>query len=160
MSLRSLVPILAAFDYSGQSSAGLLVSCFLSFSLLFGPAGSGQDSFRSYFFIYFFSPLIVRQNCRSTFQILSKSVFNDIQVFSQCSLDSLNMCHHPAFVRLLTKKFPCSNHEVHGISRVSTKFREFSKMFSHNQSSTSVALSTALASSSQLGSRRVWDYPR
>ena len=44
------MPILAAFDYSGQSSAGLLVSCFLSFSLLFGPAGSGQDSFRSYFF--------------------------------------------------------------------------------------------------------------
>ena len=156
MSLRSLVPILAALDYSGQSSAGLLVSCFLSFSLLFGPAGSGQDSFRS----YFFSPLIVRQNFRSTFQILSKSVFNDIQVFSQCSLDSLNMCHHPAFVRLLTKIFPCSKHEAHGISRVSTKFREFSKMFSHNQSSTSVALSTALASSSQLGSRRVWDYPR
>ena len=155
MSLRSLVPILAAFDYSGQSSAGLLVSCFLSFSLLFGPAGSGQDSFRSYFF-----PFIVRQNFLNTFQILSKSVFNDIQVFSQCSLDSLNMCHHPAFVRLLTKKFPCSNHEVHGISRVSTKFREFSKMFSNNQSSTSVALSTALASSSQLGSRRVWDYPR
>ena len=155
MSLRSLVPILAAFDYSGQSSAGLLVSCFLSFSLLFGPAGSGQDSFRSYFF-----PFIVRQNFRSTFQILSKSVFNDIQVFSQCSLDSLNMCHHPAFVRLLTINFPCSKHEAHGISRVSTKFREFSKMFSHNQSLTSVALSTALASSSQLGSRCVWDYPR
>ena len=122
MSLRSLVPILAAFDYSGQSSAGLLVSCFLSFSLLFGPAGSGQDSFRSYLFIYFFSPLIVRQNFRSTFQILSKSVFNDIQVFSQCSLDSLNMCHHPAFVRLLTKFFPCSKHEAHGISRVSSNF--------------------------------------
>ena len=118
MSLRSLVPILAAFDYSGQSSAGLLVSCFLSFSLLFGPAGSGQDSFRS----YFFPPLIVRQNFRSTFQILSKSVFNDIQVFSQCSLDSLNMCHHPAFVRLLTKFFPCSKHEAHGISRVSSNF--------------------------------------
>ena len=117
MSLRSLVPILAAFDYSGQSSAGLLVSCFLSFSLLFGPAGSGQDSFRSYFF-----PFIVRQNFRSTFQILSKSVFNDIQVFSQCSLDSLNMCHHPAFVHLLTKIFPCSKHEANGISRVSSNF--------------------------------------